>query len=181
MVKEDAVAGVQTVGLAVVDSDPVSVEFGHPIGGAGIKRGVFRLGDLSDFTKEFAGGSLVNACFPGESQQSYGLQEAEGPHPVGIGHIFRRIETHHHVAHGRQVVNFIGLHLLDDPRQVHRIGHIAVMEGEIPVLDVGVLIDMVYPLGIEEGTAPFQSVYHIPFFQEELAQVGTILSGDTSN
>jgi len=83
------------------------------------------------------------------------------------------------MAHGRQVVDFVGLHLLDDPCEVHRVGHVAVVEGEITVLDVGVLVDMVDPLGVEEGAAPFQAVHHIPLFQEELAQVSAILAGDT--
>src|SRR5262249_58490154 len=34
MVEQDAVAGVQTVGLAVVDGDPVGVELGRAIGAA---------------------------------------------------------------------------------------------------------------------------------------------------
>ena len=43
------------------------------------------------------------------------------------------------------------LHLLHDAGDVHRVGHIAVVQYEVAVLKVRILVDMVNPLGVEEG------------------------------
>jgi hypothetical protein len=55
------------------------------------------------------------------------------------------------------------------------------MEDEVPVPDMGVLVQVVDPVCIEQGGSPFDAVDFISFFQEEFGQVGTVLSGDTGN
>ena len=37
MVKQDAVAGIKVIRLAVVHADPVGIQFGHAIGRAGVE------------------------------------------------------------------------------------------------------------------------------------------------
>jgi hypothetical protein len=59
------------------------------------------------------------------------------------------------MAHGRQIVDFVGLDFLDQPYEVGTIGHIAIMQNEITVFDMGILVQMVNPIGIEQGGSPF--------------------------
>jgi len=47
MVEENSVAGVDAVGLAVVDDDPVAVELGDAVGRARVERGGLALRRLS--------------------------------------------------------------------------------------------------------------------------------------
>ncbi len=150
VVEEDPVAGVHAVGFPVVNGDPVSKELGHPVGRTRIEGRLFALGNLLHQTVQFARGSLVNAGFANEAQESYGLEEAEDPHSVGIGHIFGRVKAHFYVAHGRKVVDLVGLHLLDDAGEVHRVGEVAVVEHKVAVLHVRILVDMVDTFGVEE-------------------------------
>ena len=46
------------------------------------------------------------------------------------------------------------------------------------MLDVGILIDVIDALGVEEGRAAFDAVDFVAFFQKEFREVGTVLAGD---
>ena len=46
MVKEDSVAGVDAVGLTIVYTDPIGIEFCDRVGASGIKRCGFSLWNL---------------------------------------------------------------------------------------------------------------------------------------
>ena len=63
VVEEDAVASVHAIGLAVVDRDPVRVEFGHRVGGPWVERSGFLLRDFLDQPVELRRGGLVEASF----------------------------------------------------------------------------------------------------------------------
>jgi hypothetical protein len=53
------------------------------------------------------------------------------------------------VAHRRQVVDLVGLHLLDDADQVRAVGQIAVVQHQVAVLNVRVLIEVVDTVRVE--------------------------------
>src|SRR5207244_8514061 len=59
VVEEDPVAGIQAVGLAVVDGDPVRVEFRHAVGRAGIKGRGLPLRRFPRQAEELGGRCLV--------------------------------------------------------------------------------------------------------------------------
>lgn len=61
VVKEDSIAGVKTIGLAIVDGDPVGVELGNGVGAARVEGGGFPLGDFLHQPVEFAGTGLVES------------------------------------------------------------------------------------------------------------------------
>ncbi len=61
MVEQDAVAGVDAVGLPVVYTDPVGIELGNSVRAPGIKRGCFGLGGFLDLAVEFRGRRLVES------------------------------------------------------------------------------------------------------------------------
>ena len=80
-----------------------------------------------------------------------------------------------------QVVDFIRLHLLDDAGEAGGVRQVAVVEYEALVVYVGVLIDMIHPLGAEREGAALDAVDFIAPFQQELGQVGAVLAGDAGD
>jgi hypothetical protein len=81
----------------------------------------------------------------------------------------------------RQVIDLVGLHLLQDPGQAAAIGQIAVMENEVPILHMWILVQVVNAIGIEQRRTPLDAVHLVTLLQEELSQIGSILPGHTSN
>ena len=77
-----------------------------------------------------------------------------------------------------EVVDLVGLYFLDDARQVGGVGQVAVMQDEILVLDMMVLVDVVHPLGIEQRGAALDAVHFITLFQQQLRQIGAVLTCD---
>jgi hypothetical protein len=63
VVKQNAVAGIDAIGLAVVHRDPVGVELGHRVGAAGVERCGFLLRGFLHQAIKFAGTGLVEAGF----------------------------------------------------------------------------------------------------------------------
>ena len=80
-----------------------------------------------------------------------------------------------------EIVDFIGLDLGDDSRQVGGVGEVSVMELEAGFFDVWVLVNMIHPFSVEQGGPPFDAVNFISLLEQKLGEVGTILSGDTGD
>jgi hypothetical protein len=85
------------------------------------------------------------------------------------------------MALGCQVVDLVGLDLLEDADQVGGIGEVPVVENEIAVLLVGVLVEVVDAVGVEGGCPAFDAVDFIAFFQQEFGEVGAVLAGDAGD
>ena len=128
VVKQDAVAGIHSISLAVVHRDPIGVELGHAVGTARIKGCGLLLGHLLHQAVELARAGLINAGFGCEAQHPHRFENAQGAKSVGIGGVFRRLKTYCHMALSAEVVNLIRLHLLNDPDQVGAVGEVAVVE-----------------------------------------------------
>ena len=90
------------------------------------------------------------------------------------------------MALGTEVVDLIGLHLLDDALQVAAVREIAVMKGRARRLScaislVGVLIEVIDAGGVEGGGAAFDAVNGVALLQEEFREIGAVLAGDPSD
>ena len=81
------------------------------------------------------------------------------------------------VALGAEIVDLVGLHLGDDPDQVGAVAEIAVMEVEPRLRNMRILVEMVDPLGVERGSAAFDTMNLIALRQQEFGEVRTVLSG----
>ena len=74
---------------------------------------------------------------------------ASATQAVDIGGVLGALEAHRHMAHGRQVVDLVGLHLLDDADQVGAVGQVAVVQREVACRDMGVLVQVVDTVGVK--------------------------------
>ena len=181
MVEENAVAGVDAVGFAVVDRDPVGVHLGYGIGAARVERRCFLLRRLLHQTVEFTGTGLVKAGLLLHLQDADRLQDAKGSHRIHIGCVFRTLEANRHVRLGTEVVDLVGLGFLDDTNQVAGVRQVAVVQPEIGVCYVRVLVDVVDTLGVEGTGAALDAVHEVAFFQQQLRQVTSVLAGDAGD
>src|SRR5690606_18772812 len=68
--------------------------------------------------------------------------------------------------------------LLDDADEVRRIGHVPVMEDEVRVVDMGILIQVVYAVRVDQRAAPLDAVDNVILLQEKFGEVSAVLAGD---
>ncbi len=172
---------MHAVGFAVIHRDPVSIKFGCGIRAARVKRRCFALRHFLHQAIQFRSGGLVEAAGFLKPQDPHRLQQAQRADGVGIGGIFGGFETDCHMALCGQVVDFVRLHVLHDADQVGRISQVTVMQVEAPVIDVGILVDILDPASIETGRAPLKAVHLIAIFQQQVCQIGPVLPGYPGN
>ena len=84
-----------------------------------------------------------------ETQNADGFQQAQSAQSVRIGGVFGGLEAHLHMALGRQVIDFVRLHLLHQADQVGGVGQVAVVQEKPHAGLVQVLVEMVDTPGIE--------------------------------
>jgi hypothetical protein len=80
-----------------------------------------------------------------------------------------------------QVVNLIGSNFSDDASEVRGVTEVPVVEFKAGVLNMGVLIDVIDPLGIEGGCTTLDSMDLIAFLQEKLGEIRSVLPCDSCN
>src|SRR5262249_15635127 len=68
---------------------------------------------------------------------------------VGVCGIFRRLERDPNMALGGEIVNFDGLHFLNDANEICRIGHVAVVQKELYARPMRILIKMIDACSVE--------------------------------
>ena len=83
------------------------------------------------------------------------------------------------MAHGREVVNLIGLHFLNDADEVGAVRQVTVMQLEADISVVRVLVQVVDAIGIKEGGSAFDPVHLIAFLQQQFGQIRTVLPRDS--
>lgn len=167
MIEKDTVAGIYPIGFAIVDGDPVSVKLCHCVRTARIEGGSFLLRSFLHQAIKFGGTGLIEAGFIFQAKYTNSFKDTQSADAVGVSRIFGRFETHRHVTHGGEVIDFIGLYLLDDADQVGGIGKIAVMQDEVFVLDVRILIKVVDAVGVEERGATFDAMHFVAFLEQK--------------
>ena len=68
------------------------------------------------------------------------------------------------MALGAKVVDFIWLCFLHDANQVACIRQVAVVQLEVGVVNVRVLVDVVYALGVEQRSTAFDAMDDVALF-----------------
>ena len=136
MVEEDARAGEQAVGLAVVDRLPVAVELGAGVRAAGVEGGRQRLRRRGR-AEHLGAGGLVEPHRLAAVELPDGLQQAQGAQADDVGGVERLVERDADVALGPEVVDLVGPDLLHQHRQARGVGQVGVVQVEaVAVLGV---------------------------------------------
>lgn len=124
---------------------------------------------------------MVDLGFLHHSQQPDRFEDSQDAQSIRIGGVFGRFETHLDMGHGPEIVDFIGLGLLNDAGDVHGIGQVSIVQKKPRSLHMGVHIEVVDAVGIEGGRSPLDAVDDVAFVEEKFGQVGPILPGDSSD
>ena len=174
VVEQDAVDREHAVGLPVLLHHPVPVLLGNGVGAVGVEGRGLPLGHLPHLPVQLRGGGLVEPARLLHAQNPDALQNPQHPQRVHVPGVLRHVEAHLHVALGRQIVHLIRLH---QPQNADDAAGIA----QIPVVQRNPPQQMRNPLRIGQGGPAGHAVNLIALFQQQLRQIGTILSGNSGN
>ena len=64
-----------------------------------------------------------------------------------------------------------------DPDQVAAVGHVAVVQDEVPGLDMRILVQVIDARGVEARRAALDAVDFVALLEQQLGQVGAVLAG----
>ena len=134
VVEQDSVYSEHPVAFTVVLRDPESVQLGHPVRGTRIERSRLFLRSLLDKSEQFGSRCLVYPDLFLHSENPHGLEQAQSPHGIGLGRVFRHIETYLDVALRREIVYLVRPDCLYYPYQRTAVGHIPPMQVDKPFL-----------------------------------------------
>ena len=85
------------------------------------------------------------------------------------------------MALGAEVVDLVGLELVEQLDQRDRVGEVAVVGEQADPLLVGVVVEVVDPVGVEARGAADDAVDLVALLEQELGQVGAVLAGDAGD
>ena len=156
VVKEDAVAGEDTVGFAIVPRNPIGVDLGDTVWTPRVERGGLRLWNFDHLTVELGGRRLVNPNLLLHLQDADGLEQPERADTVGVRGVFRDIEGNLHMGHRAEVVDLVRLHIADDADEVGTVAEVAVVELDfldVDVADEVIHIEVLNPFCVKTGGA----------------------------
>ena len=179
VIEENAIARVHPIALAVIHRHPVRVHLGAPIRTARVERRRLLLRHLLHQPEHLRRTGLVEPRL-----DAHLADRLEQPHRAGggdVGGVFGRVETHPHVALGRQVVHLGRLNLADQPRQVAAIGQVAVVQVQVVLEAVRIGINPIQPRRVERGGPADDAVHFVPLLEQQLREVRTILTGDSGD
>ena len=165
VVKKDAVAGVESVGLSVVDRDPVGVQLSYGVGASRVEGRGLSLGGFLHQAVELGSGGLVEAGLFAEPQNSNCLKKPERSKSVNVCRVLGAIEAYGHVRLRAQVVDLIGLSFLHDADEVAGVAKVSEVQLKARVLDMRVFVDVVNSLGVKKAGASLDAVDDVTFFK----------------
>ena len=180
VVEKNPARAVDAVALAVVDRDPVGIEFGHAIRAAGIEGRGLRLRSFHHLAVHLRTRCLVEADLGADRVLAVAdrLQEPQGAHGGHVGRVGGLVETHPHMALGREVVDLRRPDLADQTGEAIAVGHVAVMQNQRTLHLVDVAVEVLDPLRAKRAGPAHQAMDFVPLVEEQFGQIRTILSGD---
>jgi len=85
------------------------------------------------------------------------------------------------MALGGEVVDFVGLGLLDDADEAGAVGQVAVVQEEAHILFMPVAIEVVDTVGVEQASATLDPVIDVALIEQEFGKIGAVLAGDAGD
>ena len=135
-----------------------------------------RVRNLLHLAVQFGGRSLIHLAAFRQPAHANRFQHAQNTQGIHVARIFRRVERHLHMTLRRQIVDFVGLDFAHQPNQAGRIRQVAVMQVNCLLLN-----QVVNARRVGNGRTADNTMHLIVFFEQELRQIGTILTGDAGN
>ena len=114
-------------------------------------------------------------------EDAHGLEQPERPEGVGVGRVFGGLEADLHVALGGQVVDLIGLMLLDQTNEIGGVSQITIMHEEARITLVRVDVEIIDAGGVERGGAALDAVDGVALLQQQAREVCAILARNTGD
>ena len=174
MVEQDAVAGEDAVSVPVLPDHPEAVLFCHSVGGIGMEGRILVLGHLFHLAVQFGSGGLVHPAGLVQSGVVHRFQDPQHTQGIHVSGVFCRLKGNLHMALCRQVVDFIRLHASDDPADAGGVGQVALMDHQL-------VQNMINSGRCRHRTSSDNAVHFISLFQQQLRQIASVLSRNTSN
>jgi hypothetical protein len=130
-----------------------------------------------DKTVKLRSRSLVEAGFLLETQDANRLEYAQRAQRVRVRRVLRLLERNRNVRLCRQVVDFVGLHLLNDPNEARGVGQVSMVQTQPDVFLVRILVQMIDAIGVEQRGPAFDAVNRIALLEKKLCEISAILTG----
>ena len=70
-----------------------------------------------------------------------------------------------------KIINFIRLYFGNNAGQVTAVGQVAVMQHKMTMIAMRILIEMIYPLGIQTTDAAFYTESFVTLFKEKFGEI----------
>ena len=174
VIEQYPVAGVKIIRFPVILRDPEAVQFRNRIRTARMKRSLFRLRHFRDFSVKLRSRRLIEAGgHPGFPDR---VQQPQSPQCVSLRRVLRNLEAHPHVTLRTEIVHLIRSDLFDQPVQVRRIGQVSVVQEQPYSVQMRIAVQMVDPPRVEAARTPDDAVHLVPLLQQQLGQIGTVLT-----
>ena len=98
-----------------------------------------------------------------------------------VARVLRDVEAHAHVALRAEMIDFIRPDAVDEPREVQRVGKIAVVQEEAHAVDVRIGVEVVDARGVEGAGAADDAVDFVALLEQQIGEVGAVLAGDAGD
>src|SRR5262249_24739901 len=161
MVKHNAVAGAETVALAVIHRCPIRKNLGDTIRAARPERCLLVLRHLLGFPEHFAAGCLKKTRT--QSRFADRFQDPDRADACNIGCVFRNIEAHAHVALCTEMINLVRFQFVKKLYQINGIAEVAVMEEHSDTIYVRIGVEMINARSVECARATDNPVDFVAF------------------
>ena len=109
------------------------------------------------------------------------LEEAQRAEPDHVGGIFGLIEGDPYVRLRRQIVNFVGPRLLDDPPQAGRVAEIAIVKLQAGGARAVAAPQMVDAARRKARCAAHDAVDFVAFLQQKFGEIRAVLARDSGD
>ena len=104
------------------------------------------------------------------------LENSQRAERVNVGGVLWDFERDRDVALSPEVVDLVGLSLLDNPNEVRGVAKVAVVQEKAHIRLVRVPVELVDARRVEGGRTAFQAVDDVALVEQELRQIGSILA-----
>ena len=181
MVEKNTAARVQAIAFTVVHGEPVSIHLGACIGRSRPKRSGFCLWNRLHLAKHFGRRRLVKPNLASKPRFTDGFKNTLGAKADDVARGLWDIERNSHMALGGQIVNFVGLELVQELHQSHGVRQITIMKEQSLVVHMRILIQVVDATGVESGCAPDDTVDLVALAKQQFGEVRAVLASDSGD